>query len=153
MENNHRRAVREGTGRETAAAAEGNEVERRGVRCGSEVENAVAVAMVVVWARRRRTETGKWRIRTEVIPKLKQWLPEWAQQVSEKGSWTRGDINCWSNGHKIRVLRRKKTHVWHIAIPIIIFRTFWTKAAVKKLASPAIQAEIRRSVREKNKPR
>jgi len=72
MENNHRRAVREGTGRETAAAAEGNEVERRGVRCGSEVENAVAVAMVVVWARRRRTETGKWRIRTEVIPKLKQ---------------------------------------------------------------------------------
>ena len=72
MENNHRRAVQEGTGRETAVAAEGNEVERRGVRCGSEVENAVAVAMVVVWARRRRTETGKWRIRTEVIPKLKQ---------------------------------------------------------------------------------
>ena len=71
MENNHRRAVREGTGRKTAAA-EGNEVERRGVRCGSEVENAVAVVMVVVWARRRRTETGKWRIRTEVIPKLKQ---------------------------------------------------------------------------------
>jgi len=72
MENNHRRAVREGTGRKTTAAAEGNEVERRGMRCGSEVENAVAVAMVVVWARRRRTETGKWRIRTEVIPKLKQ---------------------------------------------------------------------------------
>ena len=46
MENNHRRAVREGTGRETAAA-EGNEVARRGGRCGSEVESAVAVAMVV----------------------------------------------------------------------------------------------------------